>query len=526
MVKPTPDPGRSPGPATGAEGKSDGAPDIAPAAKPVRQTASLGVNTPDSGLSNRTDNSPDYTPGSASGDAPDNAPQAAVQNAAGTTPGIPTDDAPSRAPDRVRSKTPDSGAAFGSAGLADIASDRTTGNSPVTLSHGAAKDVPGLLSVSAPANPQGDAPGNAPAAKPARQTASPGANTQDASPDSGLDNGPNAPGHTAGNTPDISQGRASANARDDAAPHNASVALHASAADNNPHSSTCHAPVAAQTAPPRQLPGEATELAAFLAASPDVIRVRLSRVQGSSPRGEGTTMCVSATGICGTIGGGQLEYMAIDQARALLARGGDSAEMDVPLGPEIGQCCGGRVTVSLHRMEDADRAALLQGERAAREAAPHVYLYGAGHVGRALARAFASLPLRLLLVDSRKAELLLCSGDTSTCLTPLPEAVLRDAPPGAAHIIATHDHALDFLLTSEALARQDAAYVGLIGSQTKRTRFLRWHAEQMPGVPAKALICPIGGNTVPDKRPEVIAALVVAEVLQALAVWAKATAEV
>jgi xanthine dehydrogenase accessory factor len=390
------------------------------------------------------------------------------------------------------------------------------------------------------------APDAAPAAKPARQTASLSVSTAGGGPgnstDNSTDNIPgnasgdasdnapqvavqNAAGTLPGNTPDTSPGRAAASPPEDA-PRNDSAKLRASAADNTAPDSAFNASDDGPDVAPGRLSGKATELALFLAASPDVIQVQLTRVQGSSPRGEGTTMCVSATGLCGTIGGGQLEYMAIDQARALLAHSGARTEMDVPLGPEIGQCCGGRVTVLLHRMEDADRADLLRSEREARQSEPHVYLYGAGHVGRALARAFAPLPLRLLLVDSRETELLLCSAGVETCLTPLPESVLRAAPAGAAHIIATHDHALDFLLTSEALARSDAAYVGLIGSKTKRAQFLRWHAEQIPDVPTAALVCPIGGHAVPDKRPEVIAALVVAEVLQALAIWARVTAEV
>ena len=369
--------------------------------------------------------------------------------------------------------TPGPGPSSGPDSVADGAADsgpdnapvRAQANSPDTLSVGAAEDASGRPSVSPPASPRDDAPRHAPAN------------------------------------------------------------LRASAADDSLPDSTCIALDGGQDDTPGNAICKADELAAFLAGFPDVILVRLTRVQGSAPRGQGTTMCVSATGLCGTIGGGQLEYMAIDQARALLARGGACTEMDVPLGPEIGQCCGGRVTLSLTRMGVADRADLLQEEHDARDAEPHVYLYGAGHVGRALARAFAPLPLCLLLVDSRETELSLCSSGVETCLTPLPESVLRAAPAGSAHIIATHDHALDFLLTSEALARSDAAYVGLIGSKTKRARFLRWHTEQAPEVPTKALICPIGGS-VPDKRPEVIAALVVAEVLQALAVWARVTAEV
>jgi xanthine dehydrogenase accessory factor len=465
MAEPTPDFGRKSGPD-----------DTAPSAQ--GNTADyIADHVADSAADGAADSLPDTAPDRAQRTGPDNVSDGAPVDAPGHAAGSALDGAPDSAPDSA----------------SDSAADNAPGNAPDRAADTAADSASGNAPDNAPGRDSGEAGDNTP-------DKAPGNRSGNAS-DSALVNTPgNTPDNAPGNTPDNAPG-------------------------NAPDGCSGMALVGTPAQPADSAPGEATELAVFLAASPDVIQVRLSRVQGSAPRGPGATMCVSERALCGTIGGGQLEYMAIDQARALLTRGGEHTEMHVPLGPEIGQCCGGRVTLSLNRMNTTDRAALLQEEHAARAADPHIYLYGAGHVGRALARALAPLPLRTLLVDSRAAELVLCRADIKTCLTPLPESVLRAAPPGAAHIIATHDHALDFLLTSEALARQDAAYVGLIGSKTKRARFLRWHAEQMPGVPTDTLICPIGGDSVPDKRPEVIAALVVAEVLQALAVWAEAPAE-
>ena len=122
-----------------------------------------------------------------------------------------------------------------------------------------------------------------------------------------------------------------------------------------------------------------------------MIRVEVTRSRGSTPREAGATMFVSAEITQGTIGGGQLEYMAIDRARQMLARGEDAAIMDVPLGPEIGQCCGGRVELSLDRITALPRA----------PDHPQVLIFGAGHVGRALARALRLLPLRPILIDQR-----------------------------------------------------------------------------------------------------------------------------
>ena len=100
-----------------------------------------------------------------------------------------------------------------------------------------------------------------------------------------------------------------------------------------------------------------------------MIRVRIISARGSTPREAGAEMIVTAHATQGTIGGGQLEYMAIDRARQMLARGEAAARMDIPLGPEIGQCCGGRVVLAL------DRQAATPEDR------PDVLIFGAGHVG-------------------------------------------------------------------------------------------------------------------------------------------------
>ena len=227
-------------------------------------------------------------------------------------------------------------------------------------------------------------------------------------------------------------------------------------------------------------------------------------------------MFVAASALHGTIGGGQLEYMAIDTARAMLRSNARTGTMDVPLGPEIGQCCGGRVTIALSRMDNAARVQTMTANAVARAARPEVYIFGAGHVGRALAGFFALLPVRAILIDSREEELRLCKAPVDRRLTALPEAEVRAARPGCAFIVLTHDHALDFLLSAEALERPDAAYVGMIGSATKRTKFERFCAAHSPTTPTTRLVCPIGAGGSADKRPELIAAFVVAEVMAEL----------
>ncbi len=260
------------------------------------------------------------------------------------------------------------------------------------------------------------------------------------------------------------------------------------------------------------------EISTFLAAHPAAIVAELTAVRGSSPREAGTFMLISEDAQVGTIGGGALEYMVIDRARHVLRAGAHGDSLDIPLGPEIGQCCGGRVDVALKRVTAAEAARLaakLDAEVAAR---PHVYLFGSGHVGHALARALSALPLSVHVVDTRPDELTNLPDNVETHAVAMPEAVVRSAPLGSGFVILTHDHALDFLIAAEALQRADAPYIGMVGSKTKKARFRSWYlGEGYPAAALDRLVLPIGGAAFPqgigDKRPEVIAALAAAEIL-------------
>lgn len=266
-------------------------------------------------------------------------------------------------------------------------------------------------------------------------------------------------------------------------------------------------------------------LRALLAAAPDAALVEVAEALGSTPREAGAWMIVSPERTFGTIGGGQLEFMAIDRARALLGadagQGGAAdgpATLDVPLGPEIGQCCGGRVMVSVRRLDRALRDEVLRRAEGEDAANPTVLVFGGGHVGHALAAALALLPVRAIIVETRAEALDGMPDGIETRLTAVPEEMVREAPAGAAYVVLTHDHALDFLIVAEALRRADAAYVGMIGSKTKRATFRSWYLKTAGGDDAALarLVSPIGGE-VKDKRPAVIAALAAAEIVTALA---------
>ncbi|WP_192250856.1 xanthine dehydrogenase accessory protein XdhC [Mesorhizobium silamurunense] len=308
-------------------------------------------------------------------------------------------------------------------------------------------------------------------------------------------------------------------------------------------------------------------LKAFLGRAGRVALVEVAATKGSTPREAGAFMLVSASAILGTIGGGQLEYMAIDKARQLLfsplegemaakrpegvlsegttrapgtaattppggfaatlpSRGREArievdevcATLDVPLGPEIGQCCGGRVEVLIRPVDAALEQELIARAEAEEAHLPHAYVFGGGHVGQALAASLALLPIHAVVVETRADALEGMPQTVETKLTPMPEAVVREAPAGSAFAILTHDHALDFLIVAEALKRDDAAYVGMIGSKTKKATFKNWFLKSAEGSEAEfsRLVSPIGGNAVKDKRPPVIAALAAAEIMTAL----------
>ncbi len=256
-------------------------------------------------------------------------------------------------------------------------------------------------------------------------------------------------------------------------------------------------------------------LTAFLSEGPAIL-VEIEAVKGSSPREAGTFMLVSATRIWETIGGGQFEYLAIDHARAMLDGRAEIDVLDIPLGPEIGQCCGGRTLLRFTKVTDVVANALMTRMRKAEDQQPTVFIFGAGHVGKALANSLSLLPLTVSVVETRREELIGLPGTVSTHLTAMPEATVSNIPAGGAAIIVTHDHALDFLIAKEALGRDDLAYVGMIGSKTKRATFANWLAREGHVGTLDNLVLPIGGTLVKDKRPAIIAALVTSEVLHAI----------
>ncbi len=261
--------------------------------------------------------------------------------------------------------------------------------------------------------------------------------------------------------------------------------------------------------------GLADMLRSLLGWGDPVAEVRVVSARGSTPREAGVRMLVTASAAFGTIGGGRLEWQAIAKARQLLDSDDATQRLEVPLGPAVGQCCGGHVTLLLRRADQSVLAELVAAERADDAARPLVLVFGAGHVGQAVTAALSPLPLRTRWIDGREGML---DGELPAGIEAVPMARPLDevarAPAGAAWLVLTHSHALDFEICAAVLERGDFTYLGLIGSATKRAKFERGFREL--GIARERiarLVCPIGSETVRDKRPAVIAALVAAELV-------------
>ena len=225
------------------------------------------------------------------------------------------------------------------------------------------------------------------------------------------------------------------------------------------------------------------------------IKVEVIGTEGSVPREVGATMIVHADRIEGTIGGGSLEWSAMARARHMLTEGAKTHQERVVLGPDMGQCCGGRVTLSY--AVEAQAKEYLE---------PPLFIWGAGHVGRAIAAVLAPLEDRQITLIDTSAERLPspipANVDGLAAADPL--LVLPRLPKDGFHLILTYSHQLDLTLC-DGLLHHGFAQCGLIGSKTKWARF-RSRLKSMGHDNAKIsrIQCPIGDPRL-GKHPQAIA---------------------
>ncbi|MFO8125569.1 xanthine dehydrogenase accessory protein XdhC [Yoonia sp.] len=222
------------------------------------------------------------------------------------------------------------------------------------------------------------------------------------------------------------------------------------------------------------------------------IRITVTKTAGSVPREAGTQMLVWADRTEGTIGGGTLEWEAMAEARRMLADGRKSHEARIPLGPALGQCCGGSVSLLWEKAEAMTTPL-----------AHPLWIYGAGHVGRALVHVLAPLPdFDITWVDTHADRF--PQTDVTTLVASDPARVVQHAPPQADHLIFTYSHELDLALC-HAILSHGFHSAGLIGSATKWARFkTRLAALGHSHAQISRIACPIGDPSL-GKHPAAIA---------------------
>jgi len=242
-------------------------------------------------------------------------------------------------------------------------------------------------------------------------------------------------------------------------------------------------------------------LADFEARGEPCVLVTVADEQGSTPREAGTKMLVGREEQHLTIGGGHLEYRAVDIAREMLAAGTRQPRLErFSLAASLGQCCGG-VTTLLFEPQLAQDVPVI--------------VFGAGHVARALVPLLAGLPCAVRWVDSRPQEFpAVLPAGVEKRLTDEPVDEIARMPAGAYYIVMTHNHPLDLELTDAILARGDHGYFGLIGSRTKWAKFRHRLAARGHGADCLATVrCPLGLPEVQGKLPLEIAIAVAGEVI-------------
>ncbi len=259
-------------------------------------------------------------------------------------------------------------------------------------------------------------------------------------------------------------------------------------------------------------------LAVALRDSQNCVLVSVVRIEGSAPREAGAAMLITSHHVHGTIGGGHLELKSVAIARELLQAGlsachAGSVTRRFPLGPALGQCCGGVA----HIRFDVCAAGVVPPTLQVHAPASlfELRLFGAGHVGQSLVNVLAEVDCEITWIDSREQQFPAhVPANARIEFSEAPQEEVAAAGPGTFYLVMTHSHALDLAIVERILARADAGLLGLIGSHTKRITFERRLRARGFGESAIAsLVCPIGAPGISGKAPGVVAIAVAAQLL-------------
>jgi len=221
--------------------------------------------------------------------------------------------------------------------------------------------------------------------------------------------------------------------------------------------------------------------------------VTILSVEGSAPRDVEAKMIVDESNIHDTIGGGNLEYHAIEKARNLLSRGQHAIIREsFTLGSDLTQCCGGKVELLFECLPATNF---------------NVVLFGAGHVGQALIKILSELPCRVKWIDPRESfvtdlQKQKLASNIELIKMQNPDVDVDLCPRDAYYLVMTHSHELDMQLVEAILSRKDFRFCGLIGSKSKAAKFRnRLKRKQFSNDEIDRLTSPVGLENIPGKRP-------------------------
>lgn len=266
------------------------------------------------------------------------------------------------------------------------------------------------------------------------------------------------------------------------------------------------------------------EIKEFVLVDKCVALVELTKIKGSSPREVGSWMLVSSDKTFNTIGGGSLEFFLISQARKILEKGSNTSKVFTSkLSPAIDQCCGGIVEARVSLIDNKGHERLERRIKNEEAQYQNLYLFGAGHVGKAVIKLAVTLPLKITVTDSRievmedlQDRLKDYSENIKYNLDAFPERIISTAVKNSAFLVMTHSHATDFNVVEEILRKTKPAYLGMIGSVTKKLT-IKNHllSKSFCEEDISLITCPIGKKIKlqHQKKPEVIAALVISDIL-------------
>jgi len=236
----------------------------------------------------------------------------------------------------------------------------------------------------------------------------------------------------------------------------------------------------------------------------NIIKAKIINVKGSSPNKINDFMLVAPKDIFGTIGGGNLEYLVIEESKLMLKNKSKRKKLNIPLGPGIGQCCGGYVEIILTLHKNTDAA--MKDEKVNESFKEDLYIFGAGHIGQALIETIGNLNFNTYLIDSREEYLKMSvNKDVNYLLSKEPWKVVNKLKDNAYYVVLTHSHEYDLKILNEILTKK-FTFVGLIGSTTKKQRFFKRLTENGHNKNIiKKIECPIGVDIGNSKDPNEIA---------------------